>query len=492
MLRRGRALWACWLALLIASSCEDGDAQVLPSLERDPPSTTTTRERPAEAEIVLVDAGLVEPADAAEGDAGHAGDAGDVADAVDEDLGPADAVGHSEREGADDGRLREDQVFDDTSAFGTRSPQADVRQESAGEPPPRGARLPPGAPLMPPSGLDYGSLFAGHTFDVASLSGGYTTVVMKKVALRLDDDINLFVVSLSGVLVPLELGLVNLDEPGSVELIVDEAEVRISQDDLERLFTRYLFDDDEDDDDVFGGRSGGGGFSGEAPLRDVSVSLQKGRLELRGTLQDGDKIVVTGTLEPTSGGDIALHPTSLRRDGKPVARLDDIFEGGLANAGLGLQDHGAGERAGAVGPSLWLEEEVVVFEPEAILPVPALIADVVDVKTEGGHVRLLLEGPAPKVKTLGPGEEIDNYLALRGGALRFGKLVMQRADLLFIDEDPEDPLDLSLREYDQQMVAGRTEVRADLGLRVTLPDYDEVGSGTLDDVEEAAGDDVFE
>lgn len=328
-------------------------------------------------------------------------------------------------------------------------------------------------------------LYPGESFDVATLSGGYTAVVMKNIALRIDEDVNVFVVSLTGALVPVATDLVDLDQPGRLQIVVDEAEVRISEEDLERLFSRYLFEEDDDFGDDFG-------EGPESPLRDVEVTLERGRVVLKAELEEGgDDVELRGTLEPTVSGDVALIPTALRRDEKPVDALDDIFEEGVGATSFGDDDLGAGFANVSAGPALWLDEDAIYFDPEAILRAPALDADVIDVKTSGKYVRLLLEGNAPEVKTLGPPGDPENYVEMRGGAVRFGKVVMPRADLLFLDADPSDPLDLSLHRFDEQVIAGETRMRPDLGLESTLPDFDEIDESAFEvpDEDEAADDD---
>lgn len=516
-MRRGASLCAFLLALNLATSCEDEDAQVLPPLLDA-------------GELLVLDAGALErdaaDDDVADVDAPSEGDAAEQ-DVSDDDAGLALADAGVDAGGPETGELdapgpevpedvaaegRDDEVFGGEEASsdleGTEPGGGRPGMQREGVQPEdmqRGVQRPGVPPYagVPIPGQLFGQGFfdplplgGGELFDVASLASGYTAVVMKNVALRLDEDINVFVVSLSGVLVPLGMGLVDLDEPLSLQLVVDEAEVRISEEDLNRLFTRYLFDGE----DSFGGDR----LGSEGPLRDVSVELAKGRLRLRGSLrEDGDDIEVRGTLEPTPGGDVALHPTSLRREEKPVPLLDDIFEEGLSGVGVNDVPRGGsfgggfggggmafgGALAAPSGPAVWLEADALFFDPEAILPGPLLEAEVIDVTVRGSYVRLLLEGPAPEVKTLGPPDDVKNYVELRGGALRFGKLVMQRADVLLMDADASDPFDLSLRDYDQQMVAGTTQVRSDLGLALTLPDFDEITDLDLEE-DDPFGDDA--
>ncbi len=57
-----------------------------------------------------------------------------------------------------------------------------------------------------------------------------------------------------------------------------------------------------------------------------------------------------------------------------------------------------------------------------------------------------------------------NYMAYNKNRLRFGKLVMNDADLVLIDMDPNDPLDFYLEHYKEQLSAGYTKITPGSGL----------------------------
>ncbi len=58
-----------------------------------------------------------------------------------------------------------------------------------------------------------------------------------------------------------------------------------------------------------------------------------------------------------------------------------------------------------------------------------------------------------------------------GGVLRFGKLTMHETDLMIVDEEPKDPFDFFLDQYNAQLVAGYSKNTPDHGLIVHMPDY---------------------
>jgi len=65
-------------------------------------------------------------------------------------------------------------------------------------------------------------------------------------------------------------------------------------------------------------------------------------------------------------------------------------------------------------------------------------------------------------------------MAYKNNRLRFGKLVMNDADLIIIDMDPNDPLDFFLDRYKEQLSAGYAKITPDFGLRVFIRDYNKL------------------
>lgn len=57
-----------------------------------------------------------------------------------------------------------------------------------------------------------------------------------------------------------------------------------------------------------------------------------------------------------------------------------------------------------------------------------------------------------------------------GGTLHFGKLFMVHADMQIVDLNPADPFDFSIDRYNDQLVAGYSKNRPDLGIEVYMPD----------------------
>jgi hypothetical protein len=144
----------------------------------------------------------------------------------------------------------------------------------------------------------------------------------------------------------------------------------------------------------------------------------------------------------------------------PVKSLLDLL--GLKSAQVLKMDHVRGIR---------LEGHDLLLDPTRLLPPPRMTGRVTDVQVHSDHLRLVFGTKAPAgVRSPHSG----NYMAYRGGQLRFGKITMSDTDLVLLDLDPQDPLDFSLAHYQDQVVAGYTKITPDFGLRVFMRDFHKV------------------
>ena len=77
-------------------------------------------------------------------------------------------------------------------------------------------------------------------------------------------------------------------------------------------------------------------------------------------------------------------------------------------------------------------------------------------------------------ETLAPAASSPNHILWRGGQITFGKLLMSEADLEIVDDDPGDPLDFSVDNWNRQLVAGYSKVTPRQGLQAHVPDFDDL------------------
>ena len=144
----------------------------------------------------------------------------------------------------------------------------------------------------------------------------------------------------------------------------------------------------------------------------------------------------------------------------PVKGLMDIF--GIDMGGL--------IKEGKV-PGVQAQEDDLILDLEQILPPPHIEGKVVVVRMEGDNIVQIFSGPDAKpMKNIRGG----NYMAYKKNLPRFGKLVINDADLIVIDMDLSDPLDFFLDHYKEQLSAGYTKTTMDSGSRVHIRDYNKL------------------
>ena len=268
---------------------------------------------------------------------------------------------------------------------------------------------------------------------------------MRNVTFRFSDTVEVEIKSLNGVLVPLGKNeFPNFDDKGSFNLRVSTAEIAMDSSDLANVLNSYVF------------------ARPQSPLTQLSISVQKGHLKVKGKLHDkGDIPFETeGILIPTADGKIRLHSEKIKAMHLPAKGLMDLFGIDLSRL----------IKEGKV-PGVEAQEDDLILDLEQILPPPHIEGKVVSVRIEGEKIIQIFGGSDAKpVKNIRAG----NYMTFKNNRIRLGKLVMNDADLILIDMDPNDPLDFFLDHYREQLSAGYAKLTPDSGLRVYIKDYNKL------------------
>jgi hypothetical protein len=204
-----------------------------------------------------------------------------------------------------------------------------------------------------------------------------------------------------------------------------------------------------------------------SPLRDVTITIERGMLEARGKLHKGVTVpfAMTASIAATPDGMLRLHATKLKAAGVPVKGLLDLL--GLDVADLMKMPPGSGIRA---------DGDDLLLDTTALLPPPRMEGRLARVTASGNGLALQMTGagaPPARPKTL-PSPAARNYLYFYGGSIRFGKLTMADADMQLIDADPSTPFDFYPAHYEDQLVAGYSKNTRRKGLQVFMPDYSRV------------------
>ena len=275
-------------------------------------------------------------------------------------------------------------------------------------------------------------------------------IEMRNVHLHLEEGIVLDITRLRGEMISRTKGRAPVfDDQRSYVLDIADARVRIDASGLTTLMNRHTF-----------------GYDG-APIKDVTVSVaDNGRLELKGSMRKGVSVPFSSkaTAGATTDGRLQLHVESFKALGVPAKGLLKIF-------GLELDDLVSLKNRRDVV----INDNDIVIAPGEALPPPTIRGHLARVAVVGDGLELSFahQGPAP-ARLVPPDPSAPNYVYFGGGDVRFGKLLMSRADLQLIDLDRRDPFDFFPAHYDAQLVAGYSKNTTKQGLKTYMPDHDDL------------------
>jgi hypothetical protein len=288
-------------------------------------------------------------------------------------------------------------------------------------------------------------IVAGQESPASDQPQGLVQTQMRNVTFRFSDNVAVQIKSLNGALVPVGKNEVPVfDDKNSFNLRISTAEVAMDSSNLANALNSYVF------------------AQPNSPLTQLSVYVEKGRLKIKGKLHDKGDIPfeTVGNLIPAEGGKLRLHCEKIKALHVPVKGLMGLL--GIDLGKLIQEGKVSGVTAG---------EDDLILDLEKILPAPHIEGNVVSVRMEGASIVQTFGGSDAKpVKNIRSG----NYMAFRHNRLRFGKLLMNDADLILIDLDPNDPLDFFLEHYKEQLSAGYTKTTLDSSLRVYVRDYNKL------------------
>jgi hypothetical protein len=277
-------------------------------------------------------------------------------------------------------------------------------------------------------------------------TGKPVQVQMRNVLYHFTDNVAVHIRSLRGELTPQGHELPIFDDKNSFTVQIASAEIAITADSLANVLNSYVF------------------AGGDAPLKDVSIRIENGRLKVKGKLHQkgGIPFEGDGRLSATADGKIQLHMEKIKALHLPVKGLMDLL-------GIKISDL---IKTGKV-QGVQVEKDDLVLEPHGVLPPPHIEGKVTDVRLENDSIVQVFQSGNGKDAHAIP-VTARNYMAYRGNQLRFGKLTMSDTDMVLIDMDPKDPFDFYLDHYKEQLVAGYTKETLKFGLRVFMRDYDKL------------------
>ena len=270
--------------------------------------------------------------------------------------------------------------------------------------------------------------------------------VIRNVDMHITDRIVVHINSLQGMLVPTQQNEIpNFDNKNSFAFDVQSASLFLSTTALSSDLNDYVF--------VHPG----------APLKKLEASVKDNELVVKGLLvsKGGIPFESDGTVSLTPDGQIRIHTDKVKAAGIPVKGLMDI---------LGLETSKLISTKKVNGVSV--DKDDLILNPEEILPPPAIHGTLTGIQVRPRGVELKFgNGEAAGAEKSNPCGG-RNFIALKGGSIRFGKLTMSDADVELVDSDPGSVFDFSLDHYNEQLVAGYAKSTAQQGLCVHLPDFE--------------------
>ena len=270
-------------------------------------------------------------------------------------------------------------------------------------------------------------------------------VDMRNVMYHVTDHVTVHILQLQGLVLPTQQkGIPVFDDVQSFTLAIHYAEIAIGMEALSHILNHAVF------------------AAPDAPIKDITVTTAGDSIKVQGKLHaKGDLPFETeGTAVATPAGHIRIQTRKVTVAQVSVKGLMDLL--GLTSAQLINTDKVRGVR---------LEGNDLLLAPALLLPPPHIEGRVTEVRIAGEHLIQVFGTKPPASVT--PSHS-GNYMAYRGGQLRVGKLTMVDADVVLIDMDPQDPFDVSLEHYKEQLVAGYTQTTPDFGLRVFMRDFNKV------------------
>jgi hypothetical protein len=270
---------------------------------------------------------------------------------------------------------------------------------------------------------------------------------MRNVRLHVDEGIVLDVSRLRGIMVSRKAGQPPVfDDSRSYVLHLRTATMAMDMTSLQNLMNRHVF-----------------AYDG-APVKELSVQIEGGRLKMKGTLHKGVDVPfsTTASVSSTPDGRLRLHAESLKAAGVPAKGLLDFF-------GMKLDDVMALKKQRGVE----VVDDDIIIAAAQVLPPPEIVGRLAKVSISGNALVQVFDDPenGPPAPLKVPSPSSPNYVYFGGGDIRFGKLTMHDADLQLIDADPKDPFDFFPDKYNAQLVAGYSKNTPAKGLKTYMPDY---------------------
>jgi hypothetical protein len=299
-------------------------------------------------------------------------------------------------------------------------------------PPQKVADSKPPAPAEAPPSLPAAATPASVT-PPASAHGVKTE--MRNVMFHLTDDAAAHVESLSGEMWPTGKNEMPVfDDKTSFEVHVINARISITPEAMASILNSQVF------------------AGSDSPHKDISISIDKDRLQIKGRLRGKRDIPfeTSAVLTATSDGRIRVTTEKLKALHVPVKGMMDKL--GIELASL---------ISTSKIPGMVTDKNDVLMDLGVVLPPPHIKGKISAVLL-GDNAIVTIFGDEPKP---GSANGPVSYMSFEGNPVRLGKLTMENTDLTVLNLDSDEPIDWSQDHYRDQLVAGYSKITPNFGLR---------------------------
>jgi hypothetical protein len=272
-----------------------------------------------------------------------------------------------------------------------------------------------------------------------------TQVEMVNVNIHLDAKLILRIRHLTGKFLSTRKGQPpTFDDKLSYIVAIDSGEVGVSMAGMTHAMNTYVFGEPD------------------APLKNLQLSSEGSQIRQKGTLKKGIEIPfeMVGTISATPDGKIRIHPTQMKVAHLPAKGLLKLFGLDMAKLINTRKTRGVS-----------VDDNDIILDPARMLPPPQMRGRITAVRVQGDEIIQIF---GKETRNSAIEQPRSNYMAYRGGILRFGRLTMNNVDMQLIDADPTDPFEFFPDHYTDQLVAGYSKTIASGGLRVYMPDYNKI------------------
>lgn len=240
-----------------------------------------------------------------------------------------------------------------------------------------------------------------------------------------------------------------LDDPSSYEIRIDVAETTMSWSSLTTLMNERVFADVEQISDV--------------NVEPGEEDDEPGTIEIEGMLTSFPPVEfeIEGILEPTPDGNLRVAMASIEAYEIGVGGLLGLFDVDAEDILPDMEEQG-----------IRMEGDDMVLVLARVMPPPGARGAVTRVRVE--RDRLVIGFGSSEEARAGWRRSDANYLHHRHGTIKVGRMTMEDADMLVLDQDPSDPFLYSVERVNEQHRAGFIKLQRDGGLVVHAPDLDDM------------------